>query len=541
MQRRRLPLAVIFSVKCGVLDTSKTSGLAYTCTIGRLGRRRVGANMRRFQANRWMIAGALCALVCAAPALAADLPVKAPPMVVASVYNWTGIYGGVHVGYGQGMKDWLDQSFAYKVKGFLGGGQIGVNQQIGNWVIGLEADASWANIKGDQVVAVGPFGGATASLAASSRIDRLATLTGRLGFAQDRWLVYLKGGAAWAHETHDFRLNVTQVIPGAGPITQVAAASGSENRFGWVLGIGSEVALWGNWSFKSEYNYLHMGNNRVRLDGTQTILGVTTPFNFTENIHQNLHLAKFGLNYRFGPEGPPAIAPSRPAPGYNWTGAWLGAQAGYGFGHKHWQDFAPIERFDVRGWVAGATTGASVQAGAFVVGAESEWLFTGIRGGSQAALVLGPITQTVSAASKVDWLSLNSLRVGFVPADRWQVYGKGGIALAHETHDIGLTLTQPGGGATGTFSGKALHTGWLGGVGVEYAFLGNWSAKLEYNYLNFRLQNVLTQGMLTGNVAPFIGTGALPVATRIREEMHLVKLGINYRFNSLADVVTAKY
>jgi outer membrane immunogenic protein len=254
-----------------------------------------------------------------------------------------------------------------------------------------------------------------------------------------------------------------------------------------------------------------------------------------------VHLAKFGVNYRFGPDGPPAIMPSRPAPGYNWTGAWIGAQAGYGFGHKHWQDFAPIDRFDVRGWVAGATTGASVQAGVFVVGAESEWLWTGIRGSSQAAIVLGPITQTVSAASKVDWLSLNSLRAGFVAADRWQVYGKGGVALAHETHDIGLALTQPGGGATGTFSGEALHTGWLAGVGVEYAFLGNWSAKLEYNYLNFRLQNVITQGVLTGNVPPFVGTGAFPVPARIREEMHLVKFGINYRFTSLADVISAKY
>ena len=53
------------------------------------------------------------------------------------------------------MKDWINSSFDYHVKGFLGGGQIGVNQQIGNWVIGIEADASWANIKGDQTLTVG--------------------------------------------------------------------------------------------------------------------------------------------------------------------------------------------------------------------------------------------------------------------------------------------------------------------------------------------------------------------------------------------------
>ena len=345
-----------------------------------------------FRLHRLVSAGALCALVCAAPALAADLPVKAPPLV-SPVYNWTGIYGGIHIGYGQGMKDWLNSNFDYKVKGFLGGGQIGVNQQIGNWVIGIEADASWANIKGDQTVLSGLApNGPTVTVSGSTKIDALATLTGRLGFAQDRWLVYLKGGAAWARETHDFRLSFVTPVPGAVPVTQTGTASGSEDRLGWVLGIGSEVALWGNWSFKSEYNYVHMGNARVRLTGTQTTLGVATPFTTTVDLQQAIHLAKFGVNYRFGPDGPPAIAPSRPAPGYNWTGAWVGAQAGYGFGHKSWPDFAPNDRFDVKGWIAGATSGASVQAGVFVVGAESEWLWTDINGGSRT--VQTPVSYT---------------------------------------------------------------------------------------------------------------------------------------------------
>ena len=54
-----------------------------------------------------------------------------------------------------GAKDWTNPIFDFDVKGFLGGGQIGVNQQIGNWVIGIEADASWANIKGTQTIIEG--------------------------------------------------------------------------------------------------------------------------------------------------------------------------------------------------------------------------------------------------------------------------------------------------------------------------------------------------------------------------------------------------
>src|SRR5262249_10263930 len=111
--------------------------------------------MTRFGPVRWLSPGACWAAVLAAtPALAADLPVKAPVAPVATVYNWTGIYGGLHVGYGYGVKDW-DQTQAYEAKGVLGGGQIGVNQQIGNWVIGIEADASWSDIKGSQSL---PFG-----------------------------------------------------------------------------------------------------------------------------------------------------------------------------------------------------------------------------------------------------------------------------------------------------------------------------------------------------------------------------------------------
>ena len=75
--------------------------------------------------------------------------------VPPSVYNWTGVYAGGHVGYGMGMKDWINSSFDYQVDGFLGGGQIGVNQQVGNVVFGIEGDASWSNIKGNQTLTAG--------------------------------------------------------------------------------------------------------------------------------------------------------------------------------------------------------------------------------------------------------------------------------------------------------------------------------------------------------------------------------------------------
>ena len=102
-----------------------------------------------------------------------------------------GTYLGGHVGYGTGMKDWTNSTFDFDVKGFLGGGQIGVNQQVGNWVFGIEADASWSNIKGSQPLTLGgPLIGIMQTGTAATTVDWVATVRGRFGFAQDRWLVY---------------------------------------------------------------------------------------------------------------------------------------------------------------------------------------------------------------------------------------------------------------------------------------------------------------------------------------------------------------
>ena len=92
-------------------------------------------------------------------------------------------------------------------------------------------------------------------------------------------------------------------------------------------------------------------------------------------------------------------------------------------------------------------------------------------------------------------------------------------------------------------SGKALHTGWLAGIGAEYAFLGNWSAKLEYNYINFGPQDVTTSGVRDDQ--PFRRWSAASRVSRpyadIRQDMHLVKFGINYHFNSVPAVISARF
>ena len=155
----------------------------------------------------------------------------------------------------------------------------------------------------------------------------------------------------------------------------------------------------------------------------------------------------------------------------------------------------------------------------------------------------GGLTQTVDLSSKVDWLSLNSVRVGFVAADRWMIYGKGGVALARETHRFGFEQAVVGlGSAALDLNGRALHTGLLAGVGAEYAFLGNWSAKLGIRLSQFRSAGRDDHGCADGQHSPAGRQHSnLQRVSNIREEMHLVKFGVNYHFNAIPAVLSARF
>lgn len=493
------------------------------------------------RAKVWLTAGTVCWLASSGVGLAADaaLPVKAPVASPPPAFTWEGVYLGGHVGYGGGMKDWTNDNFNFKTHGFLGGGQIGINRQIGNFVLGIEAEASWADIKGDQAVTLGPVFGVMAAEAARSKFDSLVSVAGRLGFAADRWLVYVKGGAVWARETHGYAIAVNVPPPA---VSFAGSLGGSETRLAPLLGFGAEYAFAPNWSAKAEYNYIPFPNRTVILGGTAVSGNLAIPDFNRFDIEQQIHLIKLGVNYHFRAPGmQPTIAPSRPAPGFDWSGFYLGAQAGYAFARKSWPDNDIA--YDADGWLAGGIAGVNAQAGAFVAGVETEWLWANANGsGSASQPVFGGGTRATSLATNVDWIAITALRAGFVAADRWLVFGKAGIALAQETHTFAQTEVSLAGSATQALSGDRLHSGYVVGAGVEHAFARNWSARAEYNYLSFRRQNVIMTGTANLNLlnqppqtlASFVGAIS-------RQEMHLVKFGINYHFNPQTAVVSARY
>jgi len=208
--------------------------------------------------------------------LAADLPAtpayKAPAI---SVFNWTGFYAGAHIGYGWGNTNWTTPTpppspIDYDVDGFLAGGQIGFNVQSGPWVWGVEADISWTNADGSvPILVVTSF---------SSEMDWLATLTGRIGYASGPGLFYVKGGAAWVHEEHIARA----------PIPPLEVRSG-ETRSGWTVGVGYEYDFGNSWSAKLEYSYLDFGEDSVQFPNSPLPV----------DIDQDMHVVKWGVNYRF--------------------------------------------------------------------------------------------------------------------------------------------------------------------------------------------------------------------------------------------------
>jgi outer membrane immunogenic protein len=211
---------------------------------------------------------------------AADLPRKAPPApVVAPIpyYNWTGFYIGGMVG---GAWSSIDVDFLplfpFSVgrtsSGWLLGGQTGFNWQVGQWVFGIEGDIGWTNSDNSAFVLGTPA-------IVRTELDWVATLTGRIGYAWDRWMLYGKGGVAWANTNF-----------GTNFFTFPFMTESDKTRTGWVLGVGLEYAFWNNWTAKLEYNYMDFGSNDFPV-------GLAP---FVSHVDANVQTVKFGINYKFG-------------------------------------------------------------------------------------------------------------------------------------------------------------------------------------------------------------------------------------------------
>jgi outer membrane immunogenic protein len=245
--------------------------------------------LRGFDMKTLFLAGvSAVAIASLAPAHAADLPMKAPVAAV-EYFSWTGLYVGVHAGWGQsklsdtqgylpsGAPTSYNTGFNTNVSGNLFGGQLGYNYAFSPaWLVGIEGSVSGPGMNGfDYTV---PYQNCCFMW---SKVDVLSSVTGRLGWSgfDPRAMVYAKGGAAWVRDEFMFSY----------------ALNARQTRTGWTVGAGYEFApaIMKNWSFFAEYDYYGFGNKNVPNCNNNN--GICS----SVDVRQNIQTVKVGANYKF--------------------------------------------------------------------------------------------------------------------------------------------------------------------------------------------------------------------------------------------------
>ncbi|MDB5570101.1 MAG: porin family protein [Hyphomicrobiales bacterium] len=254
--------------------------------------------------------------VCLAPfaAVAADLPSRAAaaPVLAVAAGQWTGFYAGVVGGYTQLRSTVHDNTaplgidqfdgadaFTQKPSGMMGGLSVGYNWQTGRFVLGAEADLSAAAVKKETFAA---YDGDSSGDGMLTKMSAFGTLRARAGYAvTDSVLAYATGGLAYA--------NLTQFAgdkDGGDDRRQywdVKNSVASLNRWtpGWTLGGGVEAQVFANWSVRAEYLYADFGKYTAFATAMDNS-------DFRRGEIQNVaHVARLGVNYRFGGSAPSAI------------------------------------------------------------------------------------------------------------------------------------------------------------------------------------------------------------------------------------------
>jgi outer membrane immunogenic protein len=504
---------------------------------------------------------ATVALFAGGSAGAADVPApvyKAP--VAVAVYNWTGLYLGANAGVSAGVAPLtqtstfipfppdINNQSTHSAFGAVGGLQAGYNRQFGRVVWGIEGDIQLSGQRSDpSCLTFCDFNFQTPNAvqfdSVAQRIPWFATLRGRIGYAAGPTLFYLTAGAAFA----DIKTTYST--------TELATFNGtiSDRRVGFAVGGGIEAAVFGNWTAKIEYLYLDFGptNPDFRYSAPGGGFGPPGPIPLLSQVFGNVsdHILRAGLNYRFGdPMQANAAMPSAPLiapPAYNWSGFYAGGNFGYGVG----RDPATENIFGLFGNSNEAFTlvphgvAGGIQAGYNFM--PLNWLALGIEGDYQLAdqrdtacfsWCIGGTPTTYSQSLR--WFATARGRAGVAAGPALFYLTGGGAWTTVETTASQINSITTIAGTTfftgsGSFSDQ--KSGWTAGAGVEGALGGNWTAKVEYLYLDFgSISHVYPAAIATNLADPNIH-----ISTRVRD--NVFRAGLNYHFSVGPPLVTASY
>jgi len=419
----------------------------------------------------------IAALVSGGSALAADMPIKAPP--AAPVYGWTGFYLGGGFGYGMfNLKTSLSDTGVLRSDNQTWGGRGwfatvtgGYDHQFSDRIVaGVFADADFSNIKGH-------LGDVYWEQAGEIKQRWAWAVGARIGYLiHPAVLSYVNGGYTQAEFS---RVNLFNFGIASDPSGQFFPA---QTYSGWFIGSGLEAMLSGGWSIKTEYRLADYGTKTVSiLDSAGAATGAT------DRIHPYVQTVRSELVYRFN-SGRSAYAAAARAPtpaAYNWSGFYIGGGAGYGMFNLDTSLTvggtleSDNQTWGGRGWFGTVTVGADHQfSNRVVAGVFADWDFSNIRGH------LGDTWWEQSGKISQRWAQAVGARLGYLVLPTVLSYVDGGFTRAHFSR-VNLWNFGIASDPSGDIFPAQTYSGWFFGGGLETPLAPGWFVKTEYRYANY--------------------------------------------------------
>jgi outer membrane immunogenic protein len=232
---------------------------------------------------------------------------------------------------------------------------------------------------------------------------------------------------------------------------------------------------------------------------------------------------------------------------YNWTGFYVGGNVGYGWGNGD-TFFNPLPSAaifvnllpqtlspDPKGVFGGVQAGYNWQSGRFVLGVEADIQAADINGDARVSPIIQnngtpfPGAGFLSAHQRIDWFGTARVRAGITATDRLLLYVTGGVAFGDVSY-AAQTDFRPVGTTLYAAAFSDTKVGWTAGGGAEWAFAPNWSAKVEYLYVDLGNASVV--------VNPVPPLPPFQVGYTWKTQEHLARVGVNYKWGG---PVVAKY
>jgi outer membrane immunogenic protein len=494
--------------------------------------------------------------------LGGELPREALSAPPRYGHDWSGFYIGAGVGGRWTDVEWTTTGLgegtvsavpfatnnpaSFDQSGSRISGYAGYNWQVSRWVLGVEADVGWSDTRKTRTGIPGTLAVVSPAVTDTASVSEEwdASIRGRLGFlVTPELLLYGTAGVAWTRRDANASC-ASQLAPVSWCVPRPDSAVGqprfqsvTENIIGWTAGGGLEWKLASNWTLRGEYRYADYGSTAYAFYGSSGDFGSDQVFFSLD--HQS-HTAYLGLSYLLPPAGAthsdmgsaPTIASNirRPGAGHDWSGFYIGPHIGGLAAETEWIDttrlLAPPNipgyaiPLDPVGVLAGGQVGFNSQRGSWVFGLEAQASWSNASGSSIPVVTPPPFDLRQRLDTDINWLATFTGRIGY-SIDRSLLYLKGGLALIDEDHSadataFGFPALVKGAGGT--------RSGWVVGGGVEWVIATNWSARLEYNFMDF--------GRETYNVtAVFPDLGVInTIPFDVDQQIHSVTFGINYRF-----------